>query len=126
MINDLHTDGKVVVTASTDGTLKVWDLATQTLKHTLSDHKGSVNTVQLSGSKVVSGGIDNSIKVWNITNGNRLYTLLGGSLQQRSNNPVHPSKPGCSHLEFDDSRIVASFASLVRVYDFETFKAPSK
>jgi WD40 repeat protein len=119
---DMACDGKTVITACNDGNLRTYDLASKTLLHTLADHKGPVHTVQLSGNKAVSGGSDNSLKVWDLKKGKRLYTLLGGSLQQRSNNPTHPTKPGCSHLEFDDSRIVASFASLVRVYDFETYK----
>lgn len=44
---------------------------------------------------------------------------------KRTNNPEHPHKKGCSQLDFDDSRIVASFASLLRSYDFEHFKPPN-
>jgi len=124
-IHDLQSDGKNIVSACADGSLKVWDLSRKCNVFTLNDHKGAVHTVQISGNRIVSGGADNSLKVWDVKKGNRLYTLLGGSLQQRSNNPNHPTKPGCAHLEFDDSRIVAGFASLVRVYDFETYKAPN-
>jgi len=51
--------------------------------------------------------------------GAKLYHLLGGSNTVRANNPVHPTKPGCSKLMFDDNRIVASFASLIRCYNFD-------
>jgi len=125
-INDLQCDGKTIISAGKDGTLKVWDIGSKNLLKTLDGQNGEVNTIQFSGNRVVSGGSDNCIKVWDLKKGNRLYTLLGGSLQQRSNNPPHPGKQGCTYLEFDDSRIVASFSSLVRVYDFETFKPLSK
>lgn len=123
-INALQCDGKTAVTGCHDGTLKVWDVAHRKLVHTLSEHQKPVHAVQFNGRKIVSGSADNSIKVWDMQKGTRIYTLLGGSLQRRANNPEHPTKPGCSHLEIDESRIVASFASLVRIYDFEVFKAP--
>lgn len=123
-IYELQSDVKSIVTAGQDGKVKVWDLGHQKLVHTLDEHKQAVHTVQMQGNKIVSGSADNSLKVWDRQKGSKVYTLLGGSLQQRSNNPQHPTKPGCSHLEIDDSRIVASFASLVRVYDFEIYKGP--
>jgi WD40 repeat protein len=125
-INEIQCDGKTAISACHDGTLKVWDIAGHTLIHTLSEHKQPVNTLQFNGNKVVSGSADNSIKVWDLKKGTRIYTLLGGSLQKRANNPEHPLKQGASHLEIDDSRIVASFNSLIRVYDFEVFKQPQK
>jgi len=70
-------------------------------------------------NRIVSGGSDMCLKVWNRANGNALYSLLGGSRQERGNNPAHPLKAGCSGLKFDRSRIVASFNSLLRVYSFE-------
>jgi len=125
-VNALQCDGKTAVSACQDGTLKVWDVASKKLSHTLSEHKQAVNSLQFNGNKVVSGSADNSIKVWDLKKGQRIYTLLGGSLQRRANNPEHPILKGCSHLEIDDSRIVASFNSLTRIYDFEVFKQPQQ
>jgi len=86
--------------------------------HRLTDHIGVINSVQFDDKRVVSGGSDNSLKVWNIENGKKLYTLLGGSLQQRSNNPPHPHKSGCSQLMYDESKIIGSYNSLLKAYRF--------
>ncbi len=67
--------------------------------------------------------------------GQRLYSLLGGSLQARANNPPHPLRPGLplfgphvylfyinlggSGVCYDEANIIASFNSLIRVYNFE-------
>lgn len=91
------------------------------LKHSLKT-SGGVNSLQLSNSKLVSAEQSNTIKVWNLQTGKALYSLLGGSLQRRANNPEHPLKPGASHVEIDESRVIGSFNSLLRVYDFEVFK----
>jgi len=125
-INHIQCDGSTAISACLDGQLKVWDITNKKMLHTLSEHKSPVHAVQFNSNKVVSGSGDNSIKVWNKKNGKKIYSLQGGSLQKRANNPEHPTKPGCSHLEIDDSRIVASFNSLIRVYDFEVVKLPTK
>lgn len=65
----------------------MWDYATHALVHHMRDHKGPVHCVQFDDRKLVSAGADNAIKVWNMATGARMYTLLGGSLQQRANNP---------------------------------------
>jgi len=124
-INDVQTDGKNVATAAADGTIKYWDLTHKKLLHSLEEHKSAVNSIKFSNNKLVSASADNSLKVWDLKKGTRLYTLLGGSLQKRANNPDHPTRQGCSFMDYDDSRIIASFASLLRVYDFEVYK-PNK
>lgn len=116
--------------------LKVWDIANNTLLRTLEDHQGPIHGVQFDNSKIVSCSADNTVKVmnfnvitvyaaltlwqvWKLETGQRLYTLLGGSLQARANNPPHPEKPGCSGVVYDESSIFASFNALVRNYCFE-------
>ncbi len=66
VIHDLQNDGKNIVSASSDGTLKVWDLSRKSNLFTLNDHKGAVHTVQISGNRIVSGGADNCLKVWDL------------------------------------------------------------
>jgi len=117
-INCIHADGDCLVTGSNDSTCKIFNMKTNSLVHTLADHKGSVNTVQMDGYRVVSGGTDMCMKVWNRSTGARMYSLLGGSRQERGNNPPHPSRVGCSALKYDQSRIVGVFNSLLRVYSF--------
>jgi len=77
-----------------------------------------VNSVQIDEEKIVSGGGDMCMKVWKRSNGTRLYSLLGGSLQQRGNNPPHPTKVGCSQLMFDSTRVIGAYNSLLRIYSF--------
>jgi WD40 repeat protein len=101
----------------------VFDYASRARTHTLADHKAAVHSVQFDDHKIVSAGADNAIKVWNAVTGARMYTLLGGSLQRRANNPPHPSRPGVTEAGFDESRIVASINSLVRVYNFDVVAA---
>jgi WD40 repeat protein len=118
-ITCLQSDGTKVVTGSADNSLRVYDLERRRLLHTLAGHTAPINAVQFDTQKVVSGSADNTLKVWRMDNGQRLYSLLGGSLQQRGNNKPHPTKAGCSSLQYDESCIAASFNSLVRVYNFE-------
>jgi len=118
-VNSLQCDGSKIVTGSQDSTIKVFDLKNRRILRSLAGHAGAVNSVQFDDKKIVSGSVDNSLAVWNLVDGAKLYHLLGGSNTVRANNPVHPTKPGCSKLMFDDNRIVASFASLIRCYNFD-------
>jgi len=117
-INSIQADGELVVSACADGLLRVYDMKRRLHKHNLKDHTAAVNMCQFDGHKIVSGGADHCLKVWNVKDGKRLYSLLGGTLQARSNDPPHPSRPGCSSMKFDDGRIVGAFNSLLRVYSF--------
>jgi WD40 repeat protein len=117
-VTSIQSDGERVVAGCNDSSIKVYDLKRRTQLHVLKDHKGPVWDCQFDGHKIVSASADNCLKVWDAKAGTRLYSLLGGSLQQRGNNPNHPTKAGCSALKFDEGRIVASFASLLRVYNF--------
>ncbi len=62
----ISPDGRTVVSGSADKTIKVWDLASGSLKATLTGHSGWVFSVAISpdGRTVVSGSWDKTIKVW--------------------------------------------------------------
>ena len=77
----LSADGRRAVSASSDNTLKVWDVENGSLIHTLEGHSDSVNSVALSanGRRAVSASADNTLKVWDVENGSLIHTLEGHS-----------------------------------------------
>ena len=72
-------DGKRIASASSDGTLKVWDATTgeETLKP--KGHKGWVLSVAFSpdGKRIACGSDDRTVKLWDATTGQETLTLDG-------------------------------------------------
>jgi WD40 repeat protein len=59
------------VSASWGNTLKVWDLATGAVLHTLEGHAHSVSDVAVTpdGQRAVSASSDKTLKVWDLATG---------------------------------------------------------
>ena len=74
-------DGAVVVSASDDDTLKLWDAATGTELRTLAGHSGCVTACAVSpdGAFVVSASNDQTLKLWDAATGKKLRTLSSHS-----------------------------------------------
>ncbi len=72
-------DGTRVVTASSDGTARVWDAKTGATLATLSGHTGAVHSAAFSpdGTRVVTASWDKTARVWDATTGAALATLSG-------------------------------------------------
>ncbi|MCT7964639.1 hypothetical protein NG791_28590 [Laspinema sp. D1] len=72
-------DGKQAVSASSDNTLKLWDLATGSELATLSGHSGSVEAVAITpdGKQAVSASNDETLKLWDLATGKVLATFIG-------------------------------------------------
>ena len=62
----ISPDGQTLVSGSGDKTIKVWELATGQIVHTLIGHTGPVSSVVISpdGQTFVSGSKDYTIKIW--------------------------------------------------------------
>jgi WD40 repeat protein len=74
-------DGRFAVSASSDSTLKVWDLATGQAVRTLEGHHDWVKGVAVTpdGRFAVSASGDNTLKVWDLATGQAARTLEGHS-----------------------------------------------
>ncbi len=72
-------DGRRVVSASRDMTLKVWDLETGQAVATLQGHASSVRACAVTpdGRRVVSASGDTTLKVWDLAAGQAVATLQG-------------------------------------------------
>ena len=70
-------NGAHLLTGSSDGTLKLWDMATTRLVRTFSGHKGEVTAVALSpdGTRALSGSKDKTIRLWEVASGRLIRTI---------------------------------------------------
>jgi hypothetical protein len=71
-------DGKLIVSASYDGALKVWDSETGQLLRPLKGHEWSVSGCAFSpdGKLIVSASDDRTLKVWDAETGQTLATFF--------------------------------------------------
>lgn len=72
-------DGRVLATASLDGTAKLWDAASGRLLHTLAGHEGAVQDVAFApdGRLLYTAGSDWEIMVWDVASGGQRGTVEG-------------------------------------------------
>jgi WD40 repeat protein len=105
-------DGTWIVSASRDGTLKVWDARTGEARLTLDGHTGRVYGCAVSpdGTWIVSASWNNTLKVWDARTGEARLTLQGHT----------GSVNGCA-VSPDGTWIVsASWDNTLKVWDART------
>lgn len=106
------SDGLRMVSASRDGTVRVWDATTGDLLFIFADDIFGVNSAAFSpdGLHIVSTSRDATVRVWDATTGDLLLTLEG-----------HTETVRRATFSPDGSRIVsASYDSTVRVWGIPT------
>ncbi|MGD9802990.1 MAG: protein kinase [Hyphomicrobiaceae bacterium] len=68
-------DGQQIVTASGDGTLKVWNAARGNLVRTLELDSGAASALAVFAGRAATGHQDGSIAVWDLTSGSKLASM---------------------------------------------------
>ncbi len=112
-------DGSVVVSASADATVKVWESATGRCIHTLTGHSGRVCAIAVSadGRLAISGGVDTTLRIWDVATGACIHTLNGHT--KRADRHVLTASIGGLALNVD-GRVAISSGADGRVLVWDT------
>ncbi|HRW82648.1 MAG TPA: NB-ARC domain-containing protein [Methanothrix sp.] len=105
-------DSSRAVSASSDRTLKIWDLKTGEILKTLEGHSGWIMAVAVTpdGKQAVSASSDDTLKVWDFDTGEVLKTLEG-----------HSGGVRAVVVTLDGKRAVsASYDRTIKIWDLET------
>ncbi|EGG24451.1 WD40 repeat-containing protein [Cavenderia fasciculata] len=113
-------DGSGLASVGGDGTLRIWDLNTQTPIFTCKGHTNWVLQVSWSpdGKKIATGGMEGEIRIWNPKTGKQMGSVLRGhtkfitALQWE---PYHLN-PNCTRLAS------SSKDATVKIWDTESNK----
>ncbi|MCX6579832.1 MAG: NACHT domain-containing protein [Candidatus Aminicenantes bacterium] len=107
-------DGKRVVSASEDNTLKLWDVETGKEIRCFSGHTDSVLSCAAlpDGRRVVSASADNTLKLWDVETGKTIRTFSGHTASVYS----------CAALPDGRRLVSASYDNTLKLWDVETGK----
>ncbi len=104
-------DQALVASASTDGTVIVWEVESGDSLHLLRGHEGCVTTVVITpdGERLISASVDECLKVWDLRTGEEIWSLEG-----------HSARVDCLAVSSSGRRVVsASNDGTLRVWDLD-------
>lgn len=82
----IDAEGKLLASCGANGLVRLWNVATGKLLHTLPGHRGEAFAVAFSpdGQRLASGAEDGLVRLWDVATGKECNTPLahGGSIRQ--------------------------------------------
>jgi WD40 repeat protein len=81
----LTSDGRRMVSGSSDGTVRLWEIESATERAVLRGHTAAVNGVAISsdGRRIVSASNDKTVRIWDTETGTQVGILHGSWLSER-------------------------------------------
>jgi WD40 repeat protein len=121
-------NGKIALSGSADGTLKLWEVDSGNVLRTFDGHQGMVTSVALSpdGNAALSGSWDGTMKLWNVDSGNVVHSFESDTKIVRT---VAFSPDGKTALSSSDDGTLrlwdVSSRSLIRAFEGQQLGACS-
>jgi WD40 repeat protein len=113
---DVSADGQLVVSASRDRTLKVWDVRSGALLHSYrSDEVISAVAILPGGRRALTAARDGSLAVWALASGQQVVTLVG-----------HKEAVTALALAPDGKRVLSAADDEVLLWDLEATEVLSR
>jgi WD40 repeat protein len=75
-------DDRRIVTASHDGTARIWDATSGSILHELKGHNGPITSAAISrdGRHIVTGSLDKAARIWDAFSGQQLREIKTGAI----------------------------------------------
>lgn len=115
-------DGIYVVSASCDGSIKIWNLKTGEVT-ILKGHEGEVRYVEFNhdGNRIISASKDNTVRIWDVHSGLELYRITTHSKKRFEGATIGLFNPKTSEvLTISEGEPITAYGEPTEFVDVDT------